>query len=111
MVDVIDKHQFVILNTTTPIHFTLTGQNVWSLLDLVLVSYSCASKWVCTVANEFLGSDHSIVLTAVKATTTPQENAIPKGNFSKAVWRKFSAYFDQNTDLILNLLGLFLLSL
>jgi len=67
---------------------------MWSLLDLVLVSYSCASNCVSTVANEFLGSDHSIVLTTVKATTTPQENANPKWNFSKADWRKFSAYCD-----------------
>ena len=95
MVDVIDKHNLVILNTTTPTHFSLTGQNMCSFLDLVLVSYSCASNCVSTVANEFLGSDHSIVLTAVEASTTPQENAIPKWNFSKDDWRKFSAYCDQ----------------
>ena len=53
---------------------------------------------VTTVANEFLGSDHSIVLTAVKATTTPQQNDIPKWNFSKADWRKFCAYCDQTLN-------------
>jgi len=95
MVDIIDKHDFVVLNTKTPMHFSLTGQNMWSLLDLVFVSYSCVSNCVTMVANEFLGSDHSIVLTAVKATTTPQQNDIPKWNFSKADWRKFSVYCDQ----------------
>jgi len=30
MVDVVDKHDFVVLNTTTPTHFSLTGQNMWS---------------------------------------------------------------------------------
>jgi len=28
VVDVIDKHDFV-LNTTTPTHFSLSGQNMW----------------------------------------------------------------------------------
>ena len=95
MVDVIDKHDFVVLNTTTPTHFSLSGQIMWSLLDLVLVSTSCASICASTAANEFLGSGHSIVLTTVKATTTSQGNAIPKWNFSKADWLKFSNYCDQ----------------
>ena len=95
VVDVIDKHDFVVINTTTPTHFSLTGQNMWSLLDLVLVSNSCAFICACAVANGFLGSDHSIVLTTVKATTTSPENAIPKWNFSKDDWLKFSSYCDK----------------
>jgi len=95
MVDVMDKHDFVELNTTTPTHFSVTGQNMWSLLDLVLIANSCASICACTVANEFLGSDHSIILTTVKATTTSHGNAIPKWNFSKAYWLKFNNYCDQ----------------
>jgi len=67
----------------------------WSLLDLVLVSSSCASLCTCTVTSEFLGSDHPIVLTDVNANTTPEYHGVPKWNFSKADWQKFSAACDQ----------------
>jgi len=58
LAEALDVHDLVVLNTTTPTHFSLTGRNAWSLLDLVLVSSSCASLCTCTVTSEFLGSDH-----------------------------------------------------
>jgi len=88
-------HDLVVLNTTTPTHFSLTERNAWSLLDLVLVSSSYASLCACTVTSEFLGSDHSIVLTNVNANTTPEDHGVPKWNFSKADWQTFSAACDQ----------------
>ena len=42
--EALDVHDLVVLNTTTPTHFSLTGRNAWSLLDLVLVSGSYASS-------------------------------------------------------------------
>jgi len=42
-----------------------------------------------------LGSQHSIVLTNVNANTTPEGRGVPKWNFSKADWQKFSAACDQ----------------
>jgi len=93
-VEALDVHDLVILNTTTPTHLSFTGRNAWSLLDLVLVSCSCASLCTSTVTSEFLGSDHSVVLTAVKASTTPEDLGVPKWNFSKADWQKFSAACD-----------------
>jgi len=60
-VEAFDVHDLVVLNTTTPTHFSLTGRNAWSLLDLVFVSSLYASPCTCTVISEFLGSDHSIV--------------------------------------------------
>jgi len=62
LVEALDVHDFVVLNTTTPTHLSFTGRNALSLLDLVLVSSSCASLCTSTVASEFLGSDHSVVL-------------------------------------------------
>jgi len=62
---------------------------------LVLVSSSFASLCTCTVTSEFLGSDHSIVLTNVNANNTPDDHGVSKWNFSKADWQKFSAASDQ----------------
>ena len=66
-----------------------------SLLDVTLVSSSCAFLCTSKVKSEFLGSDHSVVLTAVKANTTPEDQGVPKWNFSKADWQKFSAACNQ----------------
>jgi len=97
LVEALNVHDLVVLNTTTPTHFSLTAYNAWSLLDLVLVSSSCASLCTCTVTSEFLGSDHSIVLTNVNANTTLEDHGVPKWNFSKADWQKFSAACDQTS--------------
>ena len=104
LVESLDVHDLVVLNTTTPTHFSLTGRNAWSLLDLVLVSSSHACLCTCTVTSEFLGSDPSIVLTNVNADTTPGDHGAPKLNFSKADCQKFSAACDQT-------LGSFFISL
>jgi len=57
LVEALDVHHLIVLNTTMPTHFSLTGRDAWSLLDLVLVSSSYASLCTCTVISEFLGSD------------------------------------------------------
>ena len=61
LVEALDVHDLVVLNTNTPTHLSFTGRNAWRLLDLVLVSSSCASLCTSTVTSEFLGSDHSVV--------------------------------------------------
>jgi len=68
---------------------------VFNAHHLVLVSSSYASLCTCTVTSEFLGSDHSIILTNVNANTTPEDHGVSKWNFSKADWPKFSATCDQ----------------
>jgi len=111
LVEALVVHDIVVLNTTAPTHFPLTGRNAWSLLDLVLVSSSCASLCTCTVTSEFLGSDHSIVLTNVNANTTSEDHGVPKWNFSKADWQKFIAACDQNLAFFICLTELRLLPL
>ena len=59
------------------------------------MSSSCVSLCTFTVTSEFLGSDHSIVLTNVNANTTPEDHGVPKWKFSKADWQKFSSACDQ----------------
>ena len=78
MVEALDVHDLVVVNTTTPTHFSLTGRNTWSLLDLVLLSSSYASLCTSMVTSEFLGSDHYVVLTAVNANTSPEDHGVPK---------------------------------
>jgi len=94
LVEALDVHYLVVSNTTTPTHLSFTGRNAWSLLDLVLVSSSCASLCTSTVTSEFLGSDYSVVLTAVKASTTTEDLGVPKWSFGKADWQKFGAACD-----------------
>jgi len=94
LMEALDVHDLVILNTTTPTHLSFTGRDAWSLLDLVLVPSSCASLCTSTVTSEFLGSDHSVVLTAVKASTMPEDLCVPKWNFGKADGQKFMAACD-----------------
>jgi len=78
LVEALDVHDSVVLNTAAPTHLSLTGRNAWSLLDLVFVSSSCTSLCTSTVTSEFLESDHSVVLTAVKANTMPEDFGVPK---------------------------------
>ena len=78
LVEALNVHDLVVLNTTTPTHFSLTEHNAWSLLDLVLVSSSYASICTSMVTSEFLDSDHSVVLTAVNSNTKPEDHGVPK---------------------------------
>jgi len=58
------------------------------------VKNPCSRSCTSTVTSAFLGSDHSDVLTAVKANTMPEDFGVPKWNFGKADWQKFSAACD-----------------
>jgi len=81
LVEALDLHDLVIVNTTTSTHSSLTRRNPKSLIDLVLVSGSCASLCTSTAISDILGSDNSVVLTAVNANTPPAENhGVPKWN-------------------------------
>ena len=76
LVEALDVHNLFVLNTTTPTHFSFIGHNAWNLLDLVFVSSSYASICTSTITSEFLGSDHSILLTVVNGNTTPEDHGV-----------------------------------
>jgi len=42
LVSLLDNHDYVILNSSSPTHFSLTGHRFWSLLDFTIVSNSIA---------------------------------------------------------------------
>jgi len=58
-------------------------------------SSSCASLCTSTGTSEFLGSDHSVVSTAVSVNTTSEDHGVQKWNFYKADRQHFSAVCDQ----------------
>jgi len=55
-------------------------------------------------------SDHSILIN-VNMNTKPEDHGVPKWNFSKADWQKFSAACDETFDLFLHFTELRLLPL
>ena len=61
LLSVLETHDFVVLNTSVPTHYSLSGRYEWSVLALSIVSANVASSCNATVHNEFIGSDHSIV--------------------------------------------------
>ena len=77
---------YVILNTTVPTHFCLTGQASWSLLDLTLVSNSLASHCSSTVTNDLLSSDHSVIITEIKNCSPETALFRSTWNCTKANW-------------------------
>ena len=87
----IDNGDHVLLNTTVPTHFTLSNQIQWSLLDLTIVSANIASKCNTKVTQDFLGSDHSVILTTIQGFDAPTKLQIPRWNFHRADWPAFTS--------------------
>ena len=78
LLSVLETHDFVVLNTSVPTHYSLSGRYKWIVLDLSIVSADVASRYNATVHNEFIGSDHSIVQIAIRGSDTPTKTHIPR---------------------------------
>jgi len=78
LLSVIETHDLVVLNTSVPTHYSLSGQYEWSVLDLSIVSADIASRCDATVVNGFIGSDHSIVQIAIRGADPPIKTHIPR---------------------------------
>ena len=87
---VLETQDFVVLNTSVPTHYSLSGRYEWSDLDLSIVSANVDSRCNATVHNEFIGSDHSIVQIAIRGSDPPTKTHIPRWNFQRANWQRFS---------------------
>ena len=87
----IDNGDHVLLNTSVPTHFTLSNQIQWSLSDLTIVSANIASKCNTKVTQDFLGSDHSVILTTIQGFEAPTKLQIPRWNFHRADWPAFTS--------------------
>jgi len=94
LLSVIETHDLVNLNTSVPTHCSLSGQYEWSVLDLSIVSADITSRCDATVVSEFIRSDHSIVQIAIRGADPPIKTHIPRWNFRKANWQRFSDLCD-----------------
>ena len=84
LVSLLNKHDYVLLNSSSPNHFSFTGHSFWSLLDLTTVSYTIASNCSTTVTNMFFGSDHYIIHTTVNGVELTDTQLLSKWNFAEA---------------------------
>jgi len=89
LVSLMETNDYVVLNTSVPTHFTLVGPYVWNILDLNMVSSSITSHCSVSITNEFLGSDHAIILVTVRGVVPDIREPLPKWIFSRVNWTKF----------------------
>jgi len=73
LLEALDVHDLVVLNTTTPTHFSLTRRNAWSLLDLVLVSstYGSLTSFSISLSYSYCIFETSVREAALEATPGP----------------------------------------
>ena len=92
LVNFLNDGNHVLLNLSVPTHLTITDKIQWSLLDLTMVSSQMAGKSNTNITHEFLGSDHSVIITTINDFEIPTKLHIPKWNFGRADW---PAYYNQ----------------
>ena len=87
----VDDNNMVLLNSENPTRLNLasTAVNRWSLLDLVIASTDMAYRCQTRGTEDFLGSDHCIILTEVDCNISISQNWVPKWQFKRANWESF----------------------
>ena len=80
----------MLLKLSVPMHFSTSDQAVWSLIDLTIVSSQIAHNCTTNITHDFLGSDHSIILTCINNFDITSKLHLPKWNFKRADWTAFS---------------------
>ena len=111
--DLLDAHNFVVINTGQPTYQHYNGQR--SHLDIALVSNSLAARSAWTVLNNTMGSDHSPTVVTLNNVYQRHENFghLPeKFKFDRANWNQFKescrsavtvdTVYDDNVDLFYN---------
>ena len=86
----LDNGNHVLLNLSVPTHFRACDHLQWSLSDLTIVSSQIARNCRSNTTHDFLGSDHSVILTSINDFAIPTKLHIPKWNFQRADWTTFS---------------------
>ena len=92
LISFIENHDYVLLNTTSPTHFTLDRPDHWNLLDLTITSNSISRNCSVQVTNEFLDSDHSIINIHINHVQPTPNHFLPRWNFTKADWPAFNRF-------------------
>lgn len=90
--EAVDRNRFVMLNTTTPTRLNIASNAIhrWSLLDTTLATAVLASKCQLTVSDQFLGSDHAIILTTLNEKFISSDPRPPSWSLRRADWEEFS---------------------
>ena len=76
----LEENNLVPLNVEQPtrLNLTTTAANRWRVLDLVIVSSDIAHRCQSRVTEEFLGSDHRIVISEIHCMADIAENTFPQ---------------------------------
>ena len=78
LISFLDNCDHVLLNLSVPTHFIACDLLQWYLLDLTIVSSDIACNCTSNFTHDFLGSDHSVILSSINNFTTPTKLHIPK---------------------------------
>ena len=80
----------MLLNVSVPTRFRASDHLQLVTLDQTIVSSHIARNCTSNIIHDFLGSDHSMILTSINDFTVPTKLHIPKWNFQRADWLTFS---------------------
>ena len=92
----IENNDFVVLNTSTPTHFSFTRLTMWGNLDLAIASRSIACNCSTEITKKFLGSDHSIISIQINHVQPALDNSLPRWLLCKANWSDFVLFVKMN---------------
>ena len=92
LVNFLNDGNHVLLNLSVPTHLTITDKIQWSLVDLTMVFSQMTDKCNTNITHEFLGSNHSVIITTINDFEISTKLHIPKWNFGRADW---PAYYNQ----------------
>ena len=85
LVNFLSNGNHVLLNLSVPTtHLTISDKIQWSLLDLTVVFSQMAGNSNTNIPLDFLGSDHSEIITTINDFEIPTKLHIPKWNFDRA---------------------------
>lgn len=95
----LDKHNLVFLNNTTPTHHSMRqGQISYSVIDLALASPQIATLFTSHVQSDPLFSDHyPIHLNLEVPSGQTNFNFFPRWNLRKADWISFQNHIDEHS--------------
>ena len=92
--EILDSNNLRNLNTFYPTH--LDGNGSSSNIDLVIAPEPFADSCNCTITNNYLGSDHAVILTSVNIEPAVTPHTQNRFNLSKVDWRRYgevASYF------------------
>ena len=94
--NILDDHQMVFLNDTTPtLHSNSIDRGDTSVIDLVIATPRIAPFFVPEVQTDIYFSDHYPIHIKIGAPSNLHNQHIPKWNFKKANWNNYKDYLEE----------------